>query len=255
VALTLGVALLLLLAPSFASGEEGVLAELPFLDPLEHDGPLYPGHVRIDLSPRNRRPFPMLLDTGAQGTVMTPLYARALRVSVRKHKSDEYRRSTVVGRDVQFRVDTRSSESRSRTGHEYGLLGGDFLEAYVLEVDYQRKRVRFLDPDVWEVSEGRAEPGEWILPMGMTDGRPTLEIELGSGRANFLMDTGAPLDLMISEKTARRLQIEIPADAAKVMGQNVLAQDLSASFFVPEVRVGDEPTSPATTRRCSATSS
>lgn len=232
-------ALLHLLAPGPGwASEEGVLAELPFLDPLSHDGPLYPGHVRIDLSARPGRPLPMLLDTGAAGTVMTPLYARALRITVRKHKQGYYRRSTILGRNLEFHVGTRSSETGSRTGWEFGLLGANFLREYVVEVDYQRKRVRFLDPSVWSVSEETAEPGEWVLPMGMTDNRPTVEIELGSGRAHFLMDTGATMDLMLSEEKARELGIEIPATAATVIGQNVLGRDRSASFFVSEVRVG-----------------
>ena len=70
--------ILLIVSPVPAlSGGPGVLAELPFLAPLVHEGPLYPGHIRIDLSPRPRRPFPMLLDTGTAETLMTPLYARA----------------------------------------------------------------------------------------------------------------------------------------------------------------------------------
>ena len=215
-----------------------MLAELPFLDPLSHDGPLYPGHIRIDLSPRVGRSLPVLLDTGASETVLTPLYARALRIPVRKHKYGYYRRETLLDRDLLFRVDTSSSESGSRTGWEYGLLGANFLREYVVEVDYQLQRVRFLDPAVWPVSDETAEPDEWILPMGMTDGRPTVEIELGSGRARFLMDTGAPMDLMISEEKARSLGIEVPADAVKRVAQNVVGRDVSASFFVPEVRVG-----------------
>lgn len=88
----------------------------------------------------------MLLDTGAAGNVMTPRYARALRVTVRRHKSTPYRRSTILGRDLQFWIDTHSSDTASRMGLETGLVGADFLREYVVEVDYAARRVRFLEP-------------------------------------------------------------------------------------------------------------
>ena len=75
---------------------------------------------------------------------------------------------------------------------EFGLIGGDFLRDYVVEVDYRAGRVRFLDPEMHAVDAERAEPGELVLPMGLTDGRPTLRIGLGRGSLDFLMDTGAP---------------------------------------------------------------
>ena len=214
--------ILLIVSPVPAlSGGPGVLAELPFLDPLVHEGPLYPGHIRIDLSPRPRRPFPMLLDTGTAETLMTPLYARALGISLRSRAgSDSYRRSTILGRDLQLRVDVRAAGTGSRSGFEYGLLGTNFLRAYVIEVDYQKQRVRFLDPELWSVSEQTARPGEWILPMGFSEGRPTLEIDLGSGSAHFLMDTGAGDELTISSETAQRLGIEMPESVGVVLIQN-----------------------------------
>jgi predicted aspartyl protease len=219
--------------------EKGVLADLPFIEPLDTEGPLYPGHIRIDLSPYPSRPLPMLLDTGAEHSVMTPLYARALRISVRKHRdSSYYRRSTLLGRDLEFLVDARSSDTGSRTGWEFGLLGANFLRPYVVEVDYQEKRVRFLDPKIFGVSEARAEPGEWVLPMRFTNGRPTVQIDIGSGTAHFLMDTGAPSDLILSEEKARQLEIEVPPNAETVMGQNVVGKARSLSFFVPAVRLG-----------------
>jgi Mg-chelatase subunit ChlD/predicted aspartyl protease len=223
-----------------APAPEGVLAELPFLDGGAPPGELFEGHVRIDLSARpERRPLPMLLDTGAQATMMTPRYARALRVSVRRAKQDYYRRRTVLGRDLQFRIDTRSSDTASRSGLEVGLIGGDFLEAYVIEVDYRTGRVRFLDPEVHAVRAESAAPGELVLPMGFTDGRPTVEIGLGSGSLDFVMDTGAPGGLIISEEKAAELGIAIPPEASRRLGLNLMGRDVRASFVVPSVRLGE----------------
>jgi predicted aspartyl protease len=222
-----------------AWGEEGVLAELPFLDSGPTFGELFAGHIRLNLSPRpQRRPFPMLLDTGATVTMMTPRYARALRVSVRRVKDDYYRKSTILGREVQFRVDTSWSDTMHRSGLEVGLLGVNFLEDYVIEVDYRAKKVRFLDPRLHAVDEERPNPGELILSMGMINRIPTVEIELAGRPLQFMIDTGSPGALLISEEKARELGIEIPEDAGTVHGRSLYGRDVRASFYVPSVRIG-----------------
>jgi hypothetical protein len=63
-------------APADAALEPGVIGVLPFLDGAPEPGALYDGHIRLELSPNPKlRPFPMLLDTGAAQTVMSPRWA------------------------------------------------------------------------------------------------------------------------------------------------------------------------------------
>ncbi len=126
------VALLSLLAtPSSIASEptlESVLADLPFLESHEAN------RIYVDLAPAGHaRPFRLLLDTGAAFSVLTPRFARAMGVHVRRLKHDPYRRKTRLDRDLLFYVDTRRSDTASRTGWEYGLLGGNFLAEYVVE--------------------------------------------------------------------------------------------------------------------------
>jgi hypothetical protein len=56
-------------------------------------------------------------------------------------------------------------------------------EDFVVDVDYRKARVRFLDPNVRPVSEETAEPGEVMLPIRLSDRRPAVEIHLGTGSA------------------------------------------------------------------------
>jgi len=141
-------ALAIAVAPAARAGEpppEAVLADLPFLDFPE------PHRVVVDLAPEgNARALRFLLDTGASHNVATPRAAAEFGIRVRRYKRDPYRRKTALGRDVQIHVDTRSSDTASRTGWEYALLGGDFLGQYVLELDFRGRRVRFLDPKRYE---------------------------------------------------------------------------------------------------------
>jgi predicted aspartyl protease len=221
-----------------AAPDGGVLAEFPFLDEIPDYGEVDAGHIAIDLSPYPTRRFPLLLDTGASSSVMTPRYARSVGVSVRAAKDSFYRKSTVLGRDLQFWVDTRRSDTGRWALRDVGVLGGNFLDRYVVEVDYEKRRVRFLDPDRHAVSEDSAAPGEIVVPMRLSDHRPALEIRLGSGSAWFIMDTGAPHDLGISEEKARALGLEAGPEDRAVAGRNYLGSDRWLSKKIRRATVG-----------------
>jgi predicted aspartyl protease len=235
IAAILGIALAVTAA---AEPNGGVLAEFAFLDEIPNYGEVDAGHIAIDLSPYPARPFPLLLDTGASSSVMTPRYARSLGVSVRARKQSLYRKSTVLGRDLEFWVYTRRSDTGAWAAGDVGLLGGNFLESYVVEVDYEQRRVRFLDPDRHAVSEDSAAPGEIVVPMKLSDRRPSVEIRLGSGSAWFIMDTGAPHDLGISEEKARTLGLEAVSQERVVAARNVLGMDRALVKKIPRAKVG-----------------
>jgi len=199
VSVCLVVAHALLTGPATAATDpppEAVVAELPFLGDE-------PNRVYIDLAPKgSSRPFRLMLDTGATETVMTPRVARALGVKVRRLKRDPYRRKTLLGRDLLFYIDTRRSDTASRTGWEYGLLGGGFMKDYVVEIDFPARRVRFLDRKRFEIPESVDGPGEAVLPLTIVSNRPGLEVEINGKRRTLLLDTGAPLPLLLSGEIA-----------------------------------------------------
>ncbi|MCP5059691.1 MAG: hypothetical protein GY937_23550 [bacterium] len=180
---------------------EAIVGVLPFV-------PGYPTRVMIDLAPDGQEPFVMMLDTGATVSVMTPSMARALGVRVRRVKSSPYRRTTRLGRDLQFHVDTRTSDTGSKTGFEYGLLGSDFLDDYVVELDYPGERVRFLDPRKYSVPEATDAPDERVTSFERAGTRILTEIEIGGKIARVLLETGAPDSAILSGNVARKLGIE-----------------------------------------------
>jgi predicted aspartyl protease len=194
-------------APLFAAVAEpsspepspaAVLADLPFLESEEAN------RIYVDLAPPgHRRPLRLLLDTGANITIVTPGAAKAMGIRVRRLKRDPYRRATVLGRDLQLYIDTSSSETASRTGWEYGLLGGEFLARYVVELDFAGRRVRFLDPRKYQVPESVDAPGEAVLPMEVVSHRPAITIQVNEQSIQLLLDTGAPMGLMLSGELAR----------------------------------------------------
>ncbi|MDX1649838.1 MAG: aspartyl protease family protein [Myxococcota bacterium] len=176
--------------------EAAVLATLPFLEAVS------PGAVFVDLAPEDaHRRLPLQLDTGASSSMLTPDLARELGVRVRRSKRTPYRRSTRLGRDLEFFV----ADRRGETG--FGLLGGNFLAAYVVEVDWGARRVRLLDPARFEVPETTSAPDEAVLPARMVGNRPVVEIGVGGATIPVLLDTGASFGVLLGAEVAERLGI------------------------------------------------
>jgi hypothetical protein len=182
---------------------EAVIATLPFAPSTEAN------RVMVDLAPEGSRPFVMMLDTGASDSVITPGMARQLGVRVRRTKDTPYRRATRLGRDLQFWVDTSSSDVASRTGWEYGLLGGEFLDDYVLEIDFPGKTVRFLDPKRYQVPEQLDAPEERVVPLLRAATRVSVPIRLNGHELLVMLDTGDPATGVVSGKAAREVGIDV----------------------------------------------
>lgn len=181
---------------------EAVLADVPFLESQELN------RILVNLAPTGDREFRLLLDTGASDSVLTPKYARDLGVTVRRVRDRPNERPTVLGRDLQFWVDTESSESASRTGWEYGLLGGTFLGEYVLDLDFAKRRVRFIDADKWQVPKEVTAPNEAVLPLRVVGNRPFVNVEIEGKSVDVLLDTGAPMTMALSGRSAKKADFE-----------------------------------------------
>jgi hypothetical protein len=205
-----------LAAPAPEPPLEAVLAELPFLASDEVN------RVIVDLAPQGAAPFRLMLDTGASATILTPGMAKQLGVSVRRNKQSQYRRSTRLGRDVLFWIDTQSSDTGSKTGWEYGLLGGDFLDDYVLEVDFPRGKVRFLDPKKYRVPEQVDEADERVLKVKIVGTRIAVPVEIDGKELEVALDTGAPDTLILSGKAARKVGIDVDSLAPFGTGGTVI---------------------------------
>jgi predicted aspartyl protease len=180
---------------------EALLADIPF----EPDTP--PNRVVINLAPEGNRPLVMLLDTGATYSIITPRVARELGISVRRTKSSPYRRKTRVGRDVQFWIDDRLSDTGSSFGFEVGLLGANFLEQFVVELDFEGRRVRFFDAKKYRLPESVESPDETVMPVRVVSGRIFPEIEMNGRKLHVCLDTGAHDSLILSGKAARKLGV------------------------------------------------
>lgn len=184
---------------------EAVVAELPFLDRGS------PGSVHLDLAPEGAlRRLPLQLDTGAATSLVTPPVAREIGIRVRRAKRTPYRRATRLGRDLELYVRERPGEPVEPEG--FGLLGGNFLGHYVVEVDWAKRRVRFLDPERFEVPARTADPDTVVLPARMHGRRPVVELELAGELLPVLLDTGASFGVLLGREVAQERGVR--SDAA-----------------------------------------
>jgi hypothetical protein len=219
---------------------DAVVGVLPFETSAE------PNRVLVDLAPEGGRPFVMMLDTGASESVITPRMARELGVSVRTVKATPYRRATRLGRDLQFWVDTQRSDTAARTGWEYGLLGGEFLDDYVLEIDFPGRRVRFLDPRKYEVPERVEAPGERVASLVRAATRVSVPIRVNGHELVVMLDTGAPGPGILSGKAAQEAGIDpatLPAfgTTGTVLGPMQTSLYEATDFALAGVELGRVP--------------
>lgn len=162
----------------------------------------------VNVAPEGHRPFRLWLDTGATDSVLTPRAARANGVSVRRTKSSPYIKPTRLGEPLRFYVDTTSSDTAAKT-FEAAVLGGRFLSLFVVEFDFDDRVVRFYDPDAYSVPESVSAPDEAVVPIGLTNNRPFVEVDLGGKRPlQVLMDTGAPGSLLVSGRSLKKVGID-----------------------------------------------
>lgn len=183
---------------------DAVLASVPMLPSKEAN------RVIVNLAPRDERPFPLMLDTGATSSILTPRYARALGVIVRRAQLRTYEHSTLLGRNLQFWVDTWVSGTASRTGWEAGFLGGEFVSRYVLELDFGARRVRFLDPRRFAVPRSVSAPDQAVLALRVVENRPFVDVRVDGKPLHVLLDTGDPSPMFLTGAAARHAGISHP---------------------------------------------
>ncbi len=213
---------------------KGVLADLPFVNTGDDR------HIFVDLGKPGSLPLVVQLDTGANTTFMTPVYARALGVATRSAKSDQNRRDTVTGDPLLFWVTSQAVTGGSgEMGWSYALLGGEYLENYVVEIDFAHRRVRLLDPRSHRVGADSPDRGtERVVAMPVNERRPYVTVELGTGSVLALLDTGSMGGISLSDEVAARVGITVDPNAPRQEWRSVLGTSISASQKLPSAKLG-----------------
>lgn len=218
--------------------EAGLIADLPFAPDTPET------RITVDLAPDGQRPFVLMLDTGANTSVMSVRAARARGVSVRSLKRSPYRKRTRLGRDLLFLVDSRRSDTGAAAPFEFAVLGADFLDDYVVELDYPGRRVRFFDPDVVQVAEmpskqdESSEPSLHVFPFVRNGTRMLVEAELEGHAFLALFDTGAP-GVVVTKPVADEAGIDASQLGEPVETTWIQGKGRTRVYEARRLRVGD----------------
>jgi len=131
---------------------------------------------------------------------------------------------------------------QSKFGHDIdGIIGGDFIKQFVVEVDYPAQVLRLHDKDKFVYSG----PGE-IIPMSLNSGgHPVISAEVTvQGRppmkGRFLVDLGSGGSLALHSPFVEQQQLlELPQKTIKALGGGGAGGRVSGrSGRIAELRIG-----------------
>jgi hypothetical protein len=172
-------------------------------------------HILVNVSVGNSRPLPFILDTGDQYAVIDLDCAKQLGLTLQGDIQSGGAGAEVLHgsyvRGSSFTIPGLSGFSQPVTlafplknleaplGHEIdGVVGGDFIKEFVVELDYQSHVVRLYDKGTFRYS-GVGQS----IPIGMNpDGHPVVEAEVTPDggqpiKGKFLIDIGSSASLAL----------------------------------------------------------
>jgi len=176
---------------------DAVIADLPFLS--------VPGSPRIhlDLAAPGDPPLPVMLDTGFVRTLASDAALR--RIGETSSSVPYIRRNTAFGTPITItRSGIRNPDSRK---HDWIRFGGEPLLNFILEIDFEKQRVRFLDRSKFSIASSEASPDRAILPIMHLAYRPFTEIEVNGRKVTVAIDTTVTLPVTISTRTLAKAAV------------------------------------------------
>jgi clan AA aspartic protease (TIGR02281 family) len=209
----------------------------------------------------------MILDTGAQGTLVTKAAATRLHLplmftgghvsgvggsrSLYLFYAHSFRLGELHGENLQLTVSDATFDTYDRPVD--GLFGADFLATYDIDLDLLEHKAR-----LFKVISGCSRPNALLDqplfeadlvhggPMG--DASPFVRVEIGGKTLLAVVDSGAP-NTVVFRSAARRLGVDLdslahdPHFAATGVGPNARAavRHVMAPITVGEVTVSNLP--------------
>jgi PDZ domain/Aspartyl protease len=216
-------------------------------------------HILVNVSVGNSRPLPFILDTGDQLAIIDLDRAKQLGLTLQGDiQSGGAGAELLHGAYVQgssFTIPGMNSFSQPLTlafplknleaplGHEVdGVIGGDFIKEFVVEIDYPSHVVRLYDKDTFRYS-GHGES----IPIEMNaDGHPVVEAKVTpeDGQAlegKFLIDIGSSASLALYSPFVSAHNLPGPKlKTIRAMGAAGVGGEMQAQIGrVAELKIGD----------------
>ena len=218
------------------------------------------GFIIVNLTLNNKLPLKFLLDTGAQHTLIT-------KKEIADILDFEYKKEfKIVGADmkralianlvteVSFRVGEFEFDNQAvlvldedyflfeeMTGMNiHGILGGGFLRNFVLEIDYNRKKITFYSPAFYSPPTRKFLE----LPINVENNKPFVQSDIFFPNleklkgAKLLVDSGAGITMMLDVESNSKVQI--PANAIPGNIGSGLGGDLLGFVgLIPKIKISE----------------
>lgn len=165
-------------------------------------------HIVLNVKVNNSRPLSFLLDTGDQYAIIDLDRAKELGLTlqgaVRMGGAGSALSTGAFVRDASFTIHGFAGFSQPVTmalpifnlsqglGRDFdGIIGGEFIKEFVLELDYQARLIKLHDKDKFDYT-GRGES----IPIRLNHGHPIIEAEvtpIGCDpiKGKFVLDIGS----------------------------------------------------------------
>ncbi len=216
-------------------------------------------HILVNVTVGNSRPLPFILDTGDQLAIIDLDRAKELGLTLQGDIQSGGAGGQVLHgsyvRGSSFTIPGVNRFSQPLTlafplknleaplGHEVdGVIGGDFIKEFVVEIDYQSHVVRLYDKDTFRYS-GHGES----IPIEMNaENHPVIEAEVTpeGGQAlqgKFLIDIGSSASLALYSPFVSRHNLLGPKlKTIRAMGAAGIGGEMRARIGrVAELKIGD----------------
>lgn len=218
----------------------------PRLEPIVNEVPfsVHNGLVIVEAKIKDNIPVRVTLATGAEHSIMDPALLEKYKLSasyaadgpVTGRNDKTYTFTAVNGvrvgesksRDLNMRFGSMASLSKMVGEEIFAALGADFFEGQIVQLDFNKKVIRFLDktpPELIGSDDPNATSGRIVLriaPKPDDSFRKSFLVPLVKGvqfngqKGNLLLDTGVATSIAFSSSVAKKMGLTVPTENGRM---------------------------------------
>jgi hypothetical protein len=207
---------------------EAVVADIPFMN--------VPGSPRIhfDLAAPGDRPLPVMLDTGfkyalGSATAISKIGGKPLEAPLRGIE-----RNTALG--VPLVIQTSEIRGADAANHEWIRFGGYPLRPYIVELDFEKRRIRFIDREKYPLASIPEGPQRAIVPIRHMGFRPFAMIHVNDRETFVSIDTTVTLPLSIGPRNLAKAAVH--PKTLPILKEKGTRRSNTRLFETDKVRIG-----------------
>ncbi len=244
------VSYLLLSTQVEALSKNKVLASVPF--------EMVGGYVIINVNINQAKSLKFVLDSGVRNTIITELYegdsislnytkeqnvqglggGNSLNAMVSEMNELKIGKLKLTNKTILVLQEDFLNLTRQTGTKINGLLGVDFFQNYIVQIDYSAKRIRFYDNKEFEAPKGYGVMPMTIERQKMFIHLSVLETDTARRSIKMLIDTGAQLNAWFQTLTNKAITIPEKSIHGKI-GEGLSGEVTGIFARVPQICIAN----------------